>query len=283
MKNSILLGLKGSLIGVALVVPGLSAGTMAFITGLYSTFISFLSSFLPSVLNREWRKITKSFLFLSPAFLGILISFLISARWVILVIEKFPLDFNSFFSGVILMSVVYLSKQMKLDAVHIVIAILSALFSFSLSFKTKLLFSLTGELFGTFWFFLSVYLSILAMLLPGVSGSYILMIMGSYSRFLTAFQDLSVDLIIIGLAFFVSLFSGVKWIKYLMDKKREKMMAFLTGLTLGGGFGIFPRSIPTTSSLSLFLLSFVLVGILSYFFGKIRKNQIDLEKNSNTL
>ena len=273
MRNSILLGLKGSLIGVALVVPGLSAGTMAFITGLYSTFISFLSSFPSSLLSREWKKITKSFLFLSPAFLGILLSFLISARWVILIIEKFPLDFNSFFSGVILMSVFYLSKQMKIDIIHLFIAGLSALFSFSLSFNAELFFNegLASEFLGNFWFFLSVYLSILAMLLPGVSGSYILMIMGSYSRFLTSFQNVSIDLLIIGLAFFVSLFSGVKWIKYLMDKKREKMMAFLTGLTLGGGLGIFPRSMPTTSSLSLFLFSFILVGVLSYFFGRIRK------------
>ncbi len=275
IKKILSLAMKGGVIGLALAIPGVSAGTMAFITGLYSQLISFVSSFAPSALKRKWKFLWSSFLYLFPVFLGMAISFLMAARWIVLIIEQFPILSYSFLSGIILMSVGYLFRQMKLSVINIIIFFLSAILSFSLSFFQELFFS------GSFWFFLSVYFSVLAMLLPGVSGSYILVLMGTYSRFLSAFHTFSLDLLIIFFAFAISLIAGAQFIQYLLKYKKEKMIAFLTGLTLGGGLGVFPLKTQGQfiekglSSFVLFTLGLFLVGFslkfVSYWTTLIKK------------
>ena len=249
---------KGSVIGIAVAIPGISAGTMAFITGLYSSLISFISSIVPSLLKKKWKFLWSSFISLFPVFISMALAFLLAARWMVLIIEKFPVPFYSLFSGIILMSVGYLFRQIKFHSINVILIIISAILSFSTSFFQEFFFE------GNVWFFSSVYLSVLAMLLPGVSGSYILVLMGTYSRFLNSFYDLSLDSLIILFALTLSLISGAQFIQYLLKYKKEKMMSVLIGLTLGGGLGIFPLQVPfqenNLSSFVLFVLGVFLVG-----------------------
>ena len=253
--------LKGGIIGLALAIPGVSAGTLAFITGLYSRLISFISSILPFLLKRKWKLLWSSMLPLLPVFSGMIFSFLLAAWWIVLLIEQFPVLSYSFLSGIILMSVAYLFRHMKFSAMNFIIFFVSAVFSFGLSFFQELFFD------GFFWFFISVYFSVLAMLLPGVSGSYILVLTGTYSRFLTAFHTFSLDLLVIFFALVISLVSGSQFIQYLLQNKKERMMAFLTGLTLGGGVGIFPlkTQIQFTEKGVLSFISFALAVFLVGF------------------
>ena len=234
MKDKLLLLIKGVLLGMALIIPGISAGTMAFITGLYSPLISFLSTAQSIIFKKEFGKLNRLFFNLLPVFIGVFLGLIFTIQWVYSLVTAFPVLSYSFFSGIILASVPFLLKQTKINIHNIWILFLSAVLSCALSYFNPASFS------SHFWLFLSVYLSGLAMLLPGVSGSYILILMGTYKEVLGLLKSFTtISLLILFIAVF-SLFSCSKWIQYLLERYRNYTMICLTGLTLGGGIGVFP-------------------------------------------
>ena len=225
---------KGILLGIALIIPGISAGTMALITGLYSPLISFLSK-IPGIFSKkQFLKFCKNFFQLLPVFIGVFLGLALSIHWAASLIAKFPILSYSFFSGIILASIPLLLKKTKINFRNMWILYLSALGSFILSYFDPIFVS------SQLWIFLSVYLAVLAMLLPGASGSYILILMGTYSEVLALLKNFSEKSLIILGAALLSLLSCSKWIQYLLNKHKNHTMISLTGLTLGGGMGIFP-------------------------------------------
>ncbi len=186
IKQSWVLFLKGSLIGMALVIPGVSAGTMALITGLYSSLIHALSSLKISILinRKEFLKNWYTFSYLIPALIGSVFGFYIIIQWMTFFINEYPLQTYCLFSGIILSSIPFLYRQIKISKLGIGLFILFAFLTFCFSFFQSVFFS------GYFWLFLSVYLAIGAMFLPGVSGSYILVVMGTYPRIISDVQSL---------------------------------------------------------------------------------------------
>ena len=232
MKNKTLLFIKGLLSGMALITPGMSAGTIALITGIYSPIIYFLSSL--QKVRTEFSKTLKSFLLLVPVFVGFFLGLLISIEWLKAFIQSHPDLSYLFFSGIILSSVPFLIQRTPINSSSILILIASTLFSFSLSF-----FNPTNPM-GLWWFFLSVFLASLAMLLPGISGSYVLVLMGEYSEFLEAISSISLKFVGVAFTFILSFLSCSKAIQHLLKNYHTNTMACLTGFTLGGGMGIFP-------------------------------------------
>ena len=260
-KEKIFLILKGFILGTAIVVPGISAGTMAVVTGLYSALIRFLSMFSTWMIKNKYLEIKTTFFYLTPVFIGMALGFFLSVWWIRYIINAFPILSYSFFSGVILASIPFLFHQIRIRWVSGLVFIACTLLSFSISFLDSLFIS------GWFWFFLSIYLSTVAMLLPGVSGSYTLVIMGTYSQFLDIFNTFSLKTIWVVLIGLFSLFSSSSIIQYTLKKYRSGTMVCLIGLTFGGGLGVFPlRSKLEWVEHGVSGTSFLLFGMLFVFF-----------------
>ena len=236
MKNKLILFLKGGLIGIALAIPGISAGTMALITGLYTPIIHLLSSFTISSLTckTSFKNFWRSSSYLVYVFLGSLAGVYWAIQWMAFLIKTYPLQTYSLFSGIILASIPFLYQQMKQDKKGLGVFLMSAVFTFGLSFFQSLFFQ------GYFWVFLSIYIAVGALLLPGVSGSYILIIMGTYSHILEEIQGFSWKVFLYIITGALSLITVSKWIRYLLKNYPAITLSCLTGMTLGGGVGIFP-------------------------------------------
>ena len=263
--NIFILIFKGILLGMALVIPGVSAGTLALITGLYIRLIQLLSSFKMTLFkNRnELLNVWKDFCSLTPVFLGCILGLFLAIRWVILAIQFYPSQMYSLFSGVILGSVPFLLIQTKLNRTNLLFFGVSTILTFGLSLTSLNTFS------GYLWTIFSFYIAVGTMLLPGVSGSYILMIMGTYQKVLldiNSFLWWKLGLyLLIGI---LSLLSFSKFIHFLLKNYFSETMACLTGMTLGGGIGIFlfTEQVLENFSSSLVFLSLSLISIIAIQF-----------------
>ena len=260
MKDKLLSLIKGILLGMALIIPGISAGTMALITGLYSTLISFLAEIQSAVFKRKFKKLNSLFFNLLPVFIGVLLGLILTIQWIHSLITAFPILSHSFFAGIILASAPFLLKQTKINIRGVWILFLSAGLSFALSYFNPISIS------SYFWIFLSVYLAVLAMLLPGASGSYILILMGTYTEVLSLLKSTSIASLSILCIALLSLLSCSKWIQYLLNRHKNYTMICLTGLTFGGGMGVFPlKSIEEFQQKGLKSFILLFIGIFLVF------------------
>ena len=184
--------------GAADVVPGVSGGTIAFISGIYEELLETINSVnlgaLKTLKNEgvkaAWKSINGNFIV--TLFLGIGISIASLAKFISYVLEAHPILIWSFFFGLVLASILYVGKQVKSwNAVSIVSLIIGTGLAFWITILPPL--SSSNEL----WFiFVSGMIAICAMILPGISGSFILLLMGSYKTVLEALKDK--DLLTIG-------------------------------------------------------------------------------------
>ena len=186
--------LKGVAMGIADLIPGVSGGTIAFITGIYERLIAALKSIdLDAVkllftfkLKKFFKKIDGGFLFTLIA--GILTSILLLAKLMKYLLENEPVMLWAFFFGLILSSIyIVLKKVKKWNVIGIVMFIVGTIGAYLVTSSGKV--HLPD---GPFFVFLSGAIGIIAMILPGISGSYILLILGKYTYIigiLTTFTD----------------------------------------------------------------------------------------------
>ena len=242
-KSWILLALKGVGMGAADVVPGVSGGTIAFITGIYEKLIYSLKSInakAVQTLFRDgfgdlWNMINGNFLV--AVFAGILISIFTLASVLERLLENNPILVWSFFFGLILASAVYISKEIKSWDIKKVIALLAGVGAAYLI--TQLTPATTTE---ALWFvFLSGAVAICAMILPGISGAFILLLMGKYQFILGAVNELNV--IILGtfaIGAVVGLLSFSHLLGWLLKHFHDITISALAGIMIGSLFKIWP-------------------------------------------
>ena len=183
MLNSFILFLKGIAMGAANVIPGVSGGTIALITNIYEQLINSLKSFDKNALNlfikRDFKSLYKhlSLSFLLPIFSGIIVSIFSLAKLFEFLLLKHPEPTWSFFFGLVLASVYYVAKKVNNWNINSVIAfVLGLIFAFGLSIMEGSSIENTNLLY----IFICGMIGICGMILPGLSGSYILMLMGNY-------------------------------------------------------------------------------------------------------
>lgn len=243
LTGFIVLTIKGFCIGAANVIPGVSGGTLALILGVYQELIDAIASFnlraLKLALALKVREAVAviSWPFLFPVGLGVLLATVSLARILSMLLETYPVMVWSFFFGLILASVLTVSKAVGRWGVPTfsaaALGTAGAFFLFGLTPAT------TPD---TLWFlFLSGMLAICAMILPGISGAYILVILGKYQYALQAINkpDLLVLFILASGALF-GLLSFVRVIGWLLKKYHDVTMAVLIGLMLGSLRTIWP-------------------------------------------
>jgi len=229
--------------GAADVVPGVSGGTIAFITGIYQELIESLNNINLSairVLFKEgikpfWKHINGTFfVFL---FGGIIISILSLAKGVDFLLENHPVLLWSFFFGLIVASVWMVGKSIKSWNIPVIIALLVGT---GIAFYISSIQSV-ADVNAKWYIVLSGAIAICAMILPGISGSFILVLLGSYQIVIGAIKDR--DLAIIGLFAIgcaVGLIAFSRVLKWLFEKFKEVTIALLTGFMIGSLYKVWP-------------------------------------------
>jgi len=228
--------LKGMAMGAADVVPGVSGGTIAFITGIYDTLLGSISRITPSLIGmirKDGLKAAFDYIngtFLIVLFAGILTSIFTLARVITWMLHTHPIPLWSFFFGLIIISVNHMFKQVEFWKISRFVAVLSGIaFAYSITVLQPLNFEPTSLniLFAG-------SIAICAMILPGISGSFILLMLGMYTPILAAAKSFDIVTLAIfasGCAIGLLTFSHV--LTWVLKHYRDIALTFLTGLMIG--------------------------------------------------
>ncbi|MFT6463348.1 MAG: putative membrane protein [Halopseudomonas sp.] len=235
--------LKGMAMGAADVVPGVSGGTIAFISGIYDRLLAAISACTPAKLiwllkgrfRETWQAIDGAFLFTLLA--GILTSIASLARLISYLLDNHPELIWSFFFGLILVSVVLICKQIKRWNIWTVgVLVLGAVFAYLITVAAPLQWPATPLMI-----FIAGSIAICAMILPGISGSFILLLLGLYAVVLGAVKDFNLSLIsVFALGCIAGLLSFSRLLSWLLEQARNMTLAFLTGLLVGSLNKVWP-------------------------------------------
>ncbi|MGB5668168.1 MAG: DUF368 domain-containing protein [Maribacter sp.] len=235
--------LKGLAMGAADVVPGVSGGTIAFISGIYEELITSINNIdlsLIKIWKNEgfkafWLKLNGNFLV--SLFLGIFISLFSLATLVSWLLENEPILLWSFFFGLVAASIFFVGKEItKWNLGTIVILLLGAAIAY---FITTLPASENSTSLP--YLFISGALAVCAMILPGISGAFILVLLGSYKTILDAVHERDIKVIItVALGAIFGLLSFAKLLKWMFSHYKNLTLALLTGFILGSLNKIWP-------------------------------------------
>ncbi|MGX5220312.1 DUF368 domain-containing protein [Pseudomonas segetis] len=242
MKKYFLLYAKGVAMGAADVVPGVSGGTIAFISGIYDELLKSISSMpragLLAVRGRfgeAW--VTANATFLLVLFAGILTSVVSLARLITYLLEQHPIPVWSFFFGLVLVSAHLVSREIsRWNWTRILSFAVGAGFAYWITVASPV--HLDTDPLSIF---LAGAVAICAMILPGISGSFILLLLGMYSFVLGSVKALDITVLVLfasGCAVGLVIFAG--FLRWLLRCYRDLSLAFLTGLMLGSLNKIWP-------------------------------------------
>ncbi|WP_347329451.1 DUF368 domain-containing protein [Marinimicrobium locisalis] len=238
-----MLGLKGMAMGAADVVPGVSGGTIAFISGIYDELLDSLRRWTPAALGVWYREGFLAFWehtngnFLLTVFGGVLLSIFSLANVVSYALEYHPLLVWGFFFGLVVASVVYIGRGLALRNPQVWLGLAAGtLVALLISFGKPM------QLPDEWWMvFLAGSIAICAMILPGVSGSFLLLLMGMYPVFIQAVADLNwwiLGCFLAGCVTGLLVFSH--FLSWLLHRFREQTLAVLTGFLIGSLNIIWP-------------------------------------------
>lgn len=239
----VLLYLKGIAMGGADVVPGVSGGTIAFITGIYETLLNSIKSFDLEALKRLktldikgfWRHINGSFLI--TLFAGIATSVLSLANLITFLLNNHPIQVWSFFFGLIVISALIILREIKKWNFGVIIAMLAGIaIAYFITATTP------AETPEAPWFmFIAGAVAICAMILPGISGSFILLLFGKYEYVITAIKEFRIaDLLFLGLGCIVGLLSFARLVSWLFKKFHNLTVGLLSGFMIGSLNKVWP-------------------------------------------
>lgn len=238
-----MLSLKGMAMGAADVVPGVSGGTIAFISGIYEELITAIDSigfntlkiWRTSGFKAAWSSINGNFLL--ALFLGIGLSVISLAKVIKWLLEHEPVLLWSFFFGLVIASILYVGKQIsKWRITTIIVLVLSAFLAFYITTLPALA---TND--SPLYLILAGSLAICAMILPGISGAFILLLLGAYKPAVDAISNRDLlTIFFLGLGAIIGLLSFSRILKWLFNHYKNTTLAALTGFILGSLNKIWP-------------------------------------------
>lgn len=247
---------KGMAMGIAEVIPGVSGGTIAFITGIYEQLINSIKAFGPEAFNGFksagvrgfWKAINGNFLLMLLS--GMAIGVVLGIFGVTYLLENYPEPLWGFFFGLIAASAIYIGKQIENWNIKLVIAlIVGVVFAYGITALSPA----EGST-SPFYIFFSGVLAISALMLPGISGSFILLLLGMYTviipsikNFLRTFDPASLVVIaIFGSGCIVGLLGFSRILSWLLSKYKDLSFALLTGFIIGALNKVWPwRNVST--------------------------------------
>jgi len=235
--------LKGILMGTADLIPGVSGGTMALITGIYERFLSALSALNPNNLKLLFQGKFKEFWkavdgnFLLSLFTGILVAVFSLSKLIHYLLDNYPVPVWAFFFGLIAASAVFIIRQTPYKDWKTWIFIIAG---------AGIAWWITGLLPDegpqTWWYLLiSGIAASIAMILPGISGSYILVLLGSYTFVLASVHELKIfNLIVFTVGVVIGLLGFSKILKWFFAHYRDYTLALMGGFLIGSLRQVWP-------------------------------------------
>lgn len=251
LKDYLLLAAKGVCMGAADVVPGVSGGTIAFISGIYEELIDSIKSINAAALRllltgrvkAFWRAINGNFLI--SLLVGILFSIVALVRLITYLLDHEPVLIWSFFFGLVLASAITVSRTIeRKNILNCAIFLVGTVLAYWVTVASP------AETPTGLWFiFLCGAIAICAMILPGISGSFILLLMGKYTFIMNAIKDLMggvnvgrnlVTLVTFAAGAVIGIVSFSRLLSWLLKKWRDGTIALLGGFMFGSLNKIWP-------------------------------------------
>ena len=292
----ILTAVKGACMGAADVIPGVSGGTIAFIMGIYDKFVASLAAinaeavklFFTGKFKEFWRHINGGFLL--SLVVGIGVSVISLATVMQTLLSDFPIQTWAFFFGLIVASSIFILRGISGWGLREILFLIGGI----LLGVTICTLSPTQTPDALWFIFLSGAIAICAMILPGISGSFILLILGKYQYILGAVSDLVAgqnivgNLLIIGvfaIGAVVGILSFSKFLHWLLSRWHKQALIILAGFIIGSLVKIWPWSNPeaiaqTELTGSLHIGSAVIIALIGFSLvtgieiaGKITANK----------
>ena len=250
MKETIKTMLKGAAMGVAEVIPGVSGGTIAFITGIYERLLTAISTVNFGLIkvwkedgfSHVWKTIDGTFL--AKLLCGMAIGFVVGLKVVVRLLESHPVLIWSFFFGLILASIPLIAKQVKKwGGMEIVLLVLGAALVYWIT--------VAGPSQGSeslIAVFLAGVVGVSALMLPGLSGSFVLLLLGMYTIIMGGVHDFlgnpfgpeTAIVIAFGGGMLVGLLTFAKVLSFTFKKYPNPTMALLTGFLIGSLNKVWP-------------------------------------------
>lgn len=280
MKN-ILLVIKGFIMGIANIIPGVSGGTLALTLGIYEDFIGAISHF--------FRNIKKHVSFLLPIFVGILLSVITMSNVISTCFDQYPIPTTLFFMGLVIGGIPMLLKRVKntkekKQVSSYVIALITFSIVMVMAFSEQIFGSGLGNVsfsnMAVFDYVILFFVGLIAaatMVIPGVSGSLVLMLLGYYLpiigvlKELTKFENLGPNLLVafvFGVGVLVGIVAISKVIEYLLEKFEAKTFFGVIGFILASIIAI-PVSVYHEVGTIVFSVPQGILGVLFLAIGII--------------
>ena len=280
MKN-ILLVIKGFIMGIANIIPGVSGGTLALTLGIYEDFIGAISHF--------FRNIKKHVNFLLPIFVGILLSVITMSNVISTCFDQYPIPTTLFFMGLVIGGIPMLLKRVKntkekKQVSSYVIALITFSIVMVMAFSEQIFGSGLGNVsfsnMAVFDYVILFFVGLIAaatMVIPGVSGSLVLMLLGYYLpiigvlKELTKFENLGSNLLVafvFGVGVLVGIVAISKVIEYLLEKFEAKTFFGVIGFILASIIAI-PVSVYHEVGTIVFSVPQGILGVLFLAIGII--------------
>ena len=289
MIESIKLFFVGIILGVGNVIPGVSGGTIAVVFNIYDRLINVISLNIKKIIS-EWK-------FLLPLGLGMVAGIIGFSKVITFLFENYPMQTNLFFVGIITGSIPLIYRKIKSSmneissekkkpylstiicfVISLAIMIVMTVFK-DISTSTIIYTELTMPLF--FILMASGFLGAIAMIIPGISGSFLLLAIGTYATVIGSLSDFNIPLMIpTAFGILIGLLFGAYLVRLLMEKTPSQTYGAIFGLVIGSIFTVFPLGMiitrcsqlsgnTFTTSLGALLVGLVCcaVGFLTSYFS----------------
>lgn len=268
----------GVILGVANVIPGVSGGTLAVVFNIYDRLINVITLNVKKILS-EWK-------FILPLVVGMGLGIILFSKAITFLFENYPVQTNWFFIGIILGSIPMIAKRLmaaskasssdarKIPVSAIVCGVLALAVMAVMTYanvaesgapiQTELTPLLAVKLF------IGLACATIAMIIPGISGSFLMLVVGVYSTVIAAISDFNIPLLIPAvIGGVVGLLGGAKLVRFLMEKVPAQTYGAIMGLVLGSILVIFP-GFGGFATLATSLLAAAVGFVVSFFAGRER-------------
>ncbi len=244
MKEYVIYLLKGIAVGIANIIPGVSGGTIALITGIFERLINAIKAFdlkaTKLLFTGKWKAFAEKtdFYFLLTLFAGVALAIILLAKVFDFLFKNYPIYIWSYFFGLVLASIYFVGKTIEKWKFNVIVSLfLGTAIALFISFINP------ATQNDNFWYlFLCGIVAICSMILPGLSGSFVLILMGNYQ--LVAIEainnrDLSI-LIPVALGAIIGLMAFSHVLSWVLKSYKNQTLAMLTGFILGSLIVLWP-------------------------------------------
>ena len=262
---------KGLLMGISDLIPGVSGGTIAFLLGIYDRLLTSING----VFSKNWRN---HFGFLLPLVIGMGTALLLFSRVIDFLLKHYFAPTQFFFIGLIIGILPFMARQAKMKTtfkVHhylilLVVGALLAMTGFATPAENVMITSLSPT--NIVMLFLSGWAASTAMLLPGISGSFVLLLLGMYSTAIGALSNFNIPvMIVIGLGVILGFVISSKIIHFLLSYHATLTFSIIIGLIVGSIFVIFPGLPESGTPFVMSGVSLIMGLLVSNLFSETEK------------